>query len=57
MVDGIELYIPDGGPHGLGFVRGVKTVDVNEWFFQAHFYEDPVCPGSLWLESFRNNFV
>jgi len=33
-------------------VRGVKTVDVNEWFFQAHFYEDPVCPGSLGLESF-----
>jgi len=52
MVDGIELYIPDGGLYGLGFVRGVKTVDVNEWFFHAHFYEDPVCPGSLGLESF-----
>ncbi|GBC61395.1 type I polyketide synthase [Desulfonema ishimotonii] len=52
MIDEIELYVPDGGPHGLGFVRGVKTVDVDEWFFQAHFYQDPVCPGSLGLESF-----
>ena len=52
MIDRIEIYIPDGGPHGLGFLRGVKTVDVNEWFFHAHFWQDPVCPGSLGLESF-----
>ena len=28
-------------------------MDVNpdSWFFQAHFYEDPVIPGSLGLES------
>ncbi|MEZ4526512.1 MAG: hypothetical protein R2941_11390 [Desulfobacterales bacterium] len=52
MIDRIEMYIPDGGPHGLGFLRGVKTVDVDEWFFHAHFYQDPVCPGSLGLESF-----
>ncbi len=52
MVDGVECYIPDGGPHGLGYVRGYKTVDVDEWFFKAHFYQDPVCPGSLGIESF-----
>ncbi|MGE0083006.1 MAG: beta-ketoacyl synthase N-terminal-like domain-containing protein [Desulfococcaceae bacterium] len=52
MIDRIEIYIPDGGPHGLGFLRGVKTVDVDEWFFHAHFWQDPVCPGSLGLESF-----
>ena len=23
-----------------------------EWFFNAHFYQDPVCPGSLGIESF-----
>jgi 3-hydroxymyristoyl/3-hydroxydecanoyl-(acyl carrier protein) dehydratase len=27
-------------------------VDPAEWFFKAHFYLDPVCPGSLGLESF-----
>jgi 3-hydroxymyristoyl/3-hydroxydecanoyl-(acyl carrier protein) dehydratase len=52
MVDRIDLFVPDGGPRGLGFIRGVKAVDPGEWFFTAHFYEDPVCPGSLGLESF-----
>jgi 3-hydroxymyristoyl/3-hydroxydecanoyl-(acyl carrier protein) dehydratase len=52
MVDNIELFIPDGGPKGLGYIRGTKTVDKNEWFFKAHFYQDPVIPGSLGLESF-----
>jgi 3-hydroxymyristoyl/3-hydroxydecanoyl-(acyl carrier protein) dehydratase len=52
MVDTIDLYIPDGGPQQLGFIRGSKVVDPDEWFFKAHFYQDPVCPGSLGLESF-----
>ncbi|OQX22320.1 MAG: type I polyketide synthase, partial [Desulfobacteraceae bacterium IS3] len=52
MIDEIEIYVPDGGPHGLGFIRGVKNVDPDEWFFKAHFYQDPVCPGSLGIESF-----
>jgi len=52
MVDRVALFVPDGGPQGLGFIRGEKTVDPDEWFFKAHFYQDPVCPGSLGLESF-----
>lgn len=52
MLDEIDLYIPDGGPHGLGYVRGFKTIDPNEWYFKAHFYQDPVCPGSLGCEAF-----
>ena len=52
MIDRIELFCPDGGPAGLGYLRGVKDVDPDEWFFKAHFYEDPVTPGSLGLESF-----
>jgi 3-hydroxymyristoyl/3-hydroxydecanoyl-(acyl carrier protein) dehydratase len=52
MLDGIDLYIPDGGPHGLGYVRGFKTIDPDEWYFKAHFYQDPVCPGSLGCEAF-----
>lgn len=52
MIDRIEMFIPDGGPSGLGYLRGVKDVDPEEWFFKAHFYEDPVTPGSLGLESF-----
>jgi 3-hydroxymyristoyl/3-hydroxydecanoyl-(acyl carrier protein) dehydratase len=52
MIDRIERYLPEGGRKGLGFVRGSKDVDPAEWFFKAHFYQDPVCPGSLGIESF-----
>jgi len=52
MIDGIDCFEPDGGAHGLGYVRGVKTIDPGDWFFKAHFYQDPVCPGSLGIESF-----
>jgi len=52
MADQVELFVPDGGPHGLGFIRGTKAVNPDEWFFTAHFHQDPVWPGSLGLESF-----
>lgn len=52
MIDGIDCYNPSGGPHGLGYIRGYKMVDPAEWFFKAHFFQDPVCPGSLGVESF-----
>ena len=52
MIDRIEAYIPDGGPKGLGYIRATKMVDPREWFFAAHFYQDPVLPGSLGIESF-----
>jgi PfaB family protein len=52
MIDNIEMFVADGGPQGLGYIRGIKDVDPEEWFFKAHFYEDPVTPGSLGLESF-----
>ncbi len=52
MIDSIDTLIPDGGKYGKGFIQGRKTVDPDEWFFKAHFYQDPVCPGSLGVESF-----
>lgn len=52
MIDQIELFVADGGPAGLGYIRGIKNVEPEEWFFKAHFYQDPVTPGSLGLESF-----
>jgi 3-hydroxymyristoyl/3-hydroxydecanoyl-(acyl carrier protein) dehydratase len=52
MIDRIEVFAPSGGPDRLGFVRGTKAVDPSDWFFQAHFYQDPVQPGSLGLEAF-----
>ncbi len=52
MVDRIDGYLPTGGRAGLGLVQGSVTVDPSFWFFAAHFYQDPVWPGSLGLESF-----
>lgn len=52
MLERIEMFVADGGPHNLGYISGVKDVDPDEWFFKAHFFEDPVTPGSLGLESF-----
>lgn len=51
MVNDIHVGL-EGGPHGLGFAVGTTDVDPGSWFFKAHFYQDPVVPGSLGLESF-----
>ncbi|MCP4699205.1 MAG: hypothetical protein GY862_20485 [Gammaproteobacteria bacterium] len=52
MVEHIDVYMPEGGPNGLGLIRGSIDVDPAAWFFEAHFYQDPVWPGSLGLEGF-----
>jgi 3-hydroxymyristoyl/3-hydroxydecanoyl-(acyl carrier protein) dehydratase len=52
MIDRIDHHDPAGGPHGQGFIQGSKRIDPAEWFFQAHFHQDPVWPGSLGLEAF-----
>jgi 3-hydroxymyristoyl/3-hydroxydecanoyl-(acyl carrier protein) dehydratase len=51
MLDRVDLLVPDGGPAGLGLLRASKDVNPQEWFFKAHFYQDPVWPGSLGLEA------
>jgi 3-hydroxymyristoyl/3-hydroxydecanoyl-(acyl carrier protein) dehydratase len=52
MVDRIDAYHPSGGPRGLGYIKGSKQVNPQEWFFKAHFYQDPVWAGSLGIEAF-----
>lgn len=52
MLDAVSRYDARGGQHGHGFIEGIKAVDPSEWFFQAHFFQDPVMPGSLGLEAF-----
>ncbi len=39
------------GAAGLGQVCGGRQVDPGEWYFKAHFFQDPVQPGSLGLEA------
>jgi 3-hydroxymyristoyl/3-hydroxydecanoyl-(acyl carrier protein) dehydratase len=52
MIDTIDILEPAGGKFNKGYVRAEKKVDPDAWFFDAHFYQDPVCPGSLGVESF-----
>jgi acyl transferase domain-containing protein/3-hydroxymyristoyl/3-hydroxydecanoyl-(acyl carrier protein) dehydratase len=51
MLDRITGYWPEAGSAGLGRLRSEKDVDANEWFFKAHFFQDPVQPGSLGVEA------
>lgn len=51
MLDRITGYWPDGGGAGLGRLRSEKDVVPDEWFFRAHFFQDPVQPGSLGVEA------
>lgn len=41
-----------GGRYGQGRFLASQQIEPNDWYFNAHFYEDPVMPGSLGLEGF-----
>jgi 3-hydroxymyristoyl/3-hydroxydecanoyl-(acyl carrier protein) dehydratase len=51
MLDRVDGIWPGAGAAGLGQLRAVKDIDCSEWFFRAHFFQDPVQPGSLGLEA------
>ncbi|HYN41094.1 MAG TPA: 3-hydroxyacyl-[acyl-carrier-protein] dehydratase FabA, partial [Thermoanaerobaculia bacterium] len=51
MLDRVDGLWPAAGKAGLGQMRAVKDVDPDEWFFKAHFFQDPVQPGSLGIEA------
>lgn len=51
MVQRITGYWRDGGSAQLGQIRAEFDVDPRQWFFKAHFFGDPVQPGSLGIET------
>ena len=51
MIDRVLGYWPEGGKAGLGRLLAEQTVDPAAWYFKAHFYRDPVQPGSLGVEA------
>jgi acyl transferase domain-containing protein/3-hydroxymyristoyl/3-hydroxydecanoyl-(acyl carrier protein) dehydratase len=51
MIDEIDFCDPNGGEAGLGLIRAQQHVDPYAWYFKAHFYQDPVQPGSLGLDA------
>jgi len=54
MIDRVTAYDPRGGRYGKGFLRAEKDIDSDEWCFKAHFFQDPVQPGSLGIEAMIN---
>lgn len=51
VLDRITGFWAEGGSKGLGALRSEKIVHTDDWFFKAHFFQDPVQPGSLGLEA------
>ncbi|MDT0447865.1 beta-ketoacyl synthase N-terminal-like domain-containing protein [Streptomyces hesseae] len=51
MLDRVTGHWPDGGPAGPARLRAEKPVDPGAWYFKAHFFRDPVQPGSLGVEA------
>lgn len=50
MLDKV-LIAKDQGEFGKGYIHATKYVKPYNWFFACHFYQDPVMPGSLGVES------
>jgi len=51
MMDRITEITADGGKYGKGFIRAELDVHPDQWFFQCHFLNDPVMPGSLGVDA------
>ncbi|MGY4711372.1 beta-ketoacyl synthase N-terminal-like domain-containing protein [Mycolicibacterium sp. CBM1] len=52
VIDRVNFW-PDGGVEGLGRLVAEFDVRPEAWFFKAHFFQDPVQPGSLGLEAMQ----
>jgi len=50
LLDEVQI-LPGGGKFGQGYVYAHKNVNPQDWFFRAHFLQDPVMPGSLGIEA------
>jgi 3-hydroxymyristoyl/3-hydroxydecanoyl-(acyl carrier protein) dehydratase len=41
----------EGGRYGNGYVYARKEINPSDWFYNCHFFMDPVMPGSLGVEA------
>ena len=51
MLDEVTSLDPNGGPWKRGYMRAVKRIATDEWFFDGHFKNDPCMPGTLMIEA------
>ena len=52
VIDRVKFW-PGAGQAGLGRLVAEFDVHPGAWFFKAHFFQDPVQPGSLGLEAMQ----
>jgi len=45
------LIIEGGGNYQKGYIYARKSITPQDWYFPFHFYQDPVMPGALGVES------
>ncbi len=45
------IVIEHGGTYGAGYAYANTIIRPQAWFFSAHFYQDPVMPGSIGVET------
>jgi 3-hydroxymyristoyl/3-hydroxydecanoyl-(acyl carrier protein) dehydratase len=50
LIDRLQLK-EKGGRYGHGIIIGEKKLSGKEWFYENHFFQDPVMPGSLGIEA------
>ncbi|WP_283106891.1 hotdog fold thioesterase [Shewanella surugensis] len=50
FIDKVDI-VETGGSHHLGYLFAERTIDPSDWFFQFHFHQDPVMPGSLGVQA------
>ncbi|MBL9209374.1 MAG: hypothetical protein JNL92_02850, partial [Opitutaceae bacterium] len=50
FIDEVTAFEATGGPWRRGYLRAVKAIRPDEWFFDGHFKHDPCMPGTLMLE-------
>ena len=45
------VIVPGGGQHQQGYIYAEKAITPSNWYFAFHFYQDPVMPGALGVET------
>ncbi len=51
LFDRITTISDEGGAHGKGYIEAEFDIRPDLWFFDCHFLNDPVMPGSLGLDA------
>lgn len=53
-----RLWIaPEGGSVNRGYLYFEEKIPDNAWFYEAHFFQDPVMPGSLGVETMARSLM